>query len=79
MRRFYTHVLYGTGLAEDPEGQEFASIEDASNSARHAARIIIAKEIEAGRDPIALEFRIQNEAGDRLSTISANATISVVG
>jgi hypothetical protein len=76
MPRFYTHVLRGTDYANDVEGQEFASTEEARESARRGARITVAYEIKAGRDPVELEYHIHDEAGTKLATFRVSATVT---
>jgi hypothetical protein len=76
MQHFYTHVLRGDDYAEDREGQEFASLEEARESARQSARMMLAHEFEAGRNPKTLEYHIHDEAGARLAVVQVHATIS---
>lgn len=76
MAIFYTHVLHGADYARDVEGQEFAGLEEARASARRAARLAVAYEIEAGRDPVNLEYHIHDETGAQLAALPVSATIS---
>jgi hypothetical protein len=76
MTLFYIHVLNGTEYARDTEGQRFANVEAAYQSARNGARSLISDEILAYRDPVKLEYRICDEAGTQLAMLAVGATVS---
>lgn len=72
---FYTHVVLGSELIRDIEGQEFENFEEAVASARRNALWIVSNEIAAGRYPVILEFRIEDEAGVQLASLPVAATV----
>jgi hypothetical protein len=51
MPRFYLHIRKGDALAEDPEGDEFASMEAARDEAIAAAREIMSEQMQRGELP----------------------------
>jgi hypothetical protein len=79
MKLFYIHVLNGTDYARDPEGQQFADIAAAYQSARNGARSLVSEEILACRDPVKLEYRICDETGTQLAVLAVGATVSGLG
>ena len=76
MQRFYTHVRTSGVCAQDPEGQQFASLDDACENARHSARIVISEEIVSGRDLVDLVYSIHDEAGVLLATMPFRGALS---
>lgn len=76
MQCFYTHVSYAKQCARDLEGEWFADLDAARESARQSARLMISQMIAAGNDAIRLEYRICDEAGSLLATVPASASIS---
>lgn len=76
MSRFYTHVLNGTGFAEDEEGQEFADLDAARCAAVQSAAGIVAEELSAGRHQVSLELYIHDERGARLATLPVTAAVT---
>lgn len=73
---FYTDVRIGTDFARAVEGQEFSDSDAALRSARDGARGTVSSEINAGRDPVSLEYFIRDEDGTQFATFSVTATVS---
>lgn len=73
---FYTDVAIGRDFARAVEGQEFTDSEAALKSARDGARQTVSSEIQAGRDPVNLEYFIRDQGGTQLATFLVTATIS---
>lgn len=58
------------------EGQEFASIAAARDSAMDAAAAMLAEEMIARRSRVVLEFRIDDAAGVRCATLPVTAVVT---
>lgn len=73
---FYTDVRTGTDFARAVEGEEFTDCDASLKSARDGARGTVSSEINAGRDPVSLEYFIRDEGETQLATFSVTATVS---
>lgn len=62
--RYYFHVRRHTELQRDPEGADFATLEDACNEAMHAAREILAERMIRGEIIDGEVFELTTENGD---------------
>ena len=49
MTRYFFHIRRGDTLIEDPEGQEFETLDDARTEATDAARDLVATAVRTGR------------------------------
>ena len=79
MPMFYTHVLHGTDIARDEEGQEFATLDEARLVGLRAAGDMVAEEVAAGHYHVDLELRIHDEANTLLITLPVSASVIGLG
>lgn len=69
MPRYFLHVWHGTGLAEDTEGQEFASLNQARGEAMEAAREIMGQMHRGDRGANKSAILIAESTGRTLETV----------
>jgi hypothetical protein len=67
---YYFHVRSGSELMRDPEGQEFASLEEARAEALGSARDLLAEGAGTGVDRSAWAVLVADEAGTTLAEVS---------
>jgi len=72
---FHTHISYEGQYARDAEGEWFADLDAACESARQSARRMISQLIAAGSDAIRLEYHVHNQAGTLLATVPVSASL----
>ena len=76
MAIFFTHIMTKNGLIADPEGERFATLEDACAKVKVSARHLIADAIRNGADRVTLNFQIEDEHGGRLANLPIDAKIT---
>ncbi|RFZ83824.1 hypothetical protein D0Y60_20895 [Shinella sp. WSJ-2] len=69
MPRFYFHIRDGDVHEIDPDGLEFASLEDAVVDARKAAREMLAEKLIANEHIDGQRFEIADETGNVVETV----------
>lgn len=67
--RLYLHVRETDRFVEDPDGQDFDTIEEAREEAKAAARDLLAAKLKAGEVIDNQRFEICNEAGEVLGIV----------
>lgn len=73
--RYYFHVRRHLELLRDPEGAEFATLEDACNEALHAAREMLAERLVRGEIIDGEVFEITTESGEVVHRMAFRATM----
>jgi hypothetical protein len=66
---FFTHIRHGDSLAEDLEGQEFPTLDDAVQDAIVAVREIMSDRVGAGRQANHSTIEITDEAGRLIRSV----------
>jgi hypothetical protein len=75
MPHYFFHLNGAPDRLDDPEGQDFASLEAAQEYARKSARELLADGIVAGQDRSACTFEIKDIAGRTLAIVPVTATV----
>ncbi|MDR6821083.1 hypothetical protein J2X76_006283 [Neorhizobium sp. 2083] len=69
MPLYYFHIRENGLLREDPEGAEFATLDQATEEAMRSAREILAEKVSQGRVVDGQVFEITDEEGTVRATI----------
>ena len=77
MARFFLHMVNDTISVTDEEGQELANREAAYLAARRTIGEVMAQEVTDGRDTVHLAIMIDDEAGVRVATVKAVASVVI--
>jgi hypothetical protein len=75
MPRYFFHMKGAPDRLDDPEGQEFASLEAAQECARQSARQLAADGIRAGLDCSAYPFEIKDSDGRTVAIVPFSAAV----
>ena len=75
MPRFYFDVVDGSAVSSDPDGVEFADIEDAVAEAVRGARDLVAHGIMQNQDVSGQSFTIRDERGETVATVRFKDTL----
>ena len=75
MPRFYFDVVDGSAVSRDPDGVEFAAIEDAVAEAVRGARDLVAHGIMQNQDVSGQSFAIRDERGETVATVRFKDTL----
>jgi len=75
MPRYYFHVRKDGVLEKDPEGAEFASVDEAYHEAVKAAREIIGDKVANGEIVNGQTFEITSESGDIVGLVPYRSII----
>lgn len=76
MPRYYFHV-HNDILARDEEGREFPDLAAAREEAISGARDLIAEDIRRGKVTLSHWIEIQDDAGNRLLTVSYGEAVQI--
>jgi len=69
MPRFYFHIRDHDGLRKDPEGAEYASLEQARDEAVRSARELLGQRVARGDVVDGDAFELTNEDGTVVDTV----------
>jgi hypothetical protein len=72
--RYFFHLVGAPDYLDDPEGQEFASLDAAEDCARESAQEVVGEKIRFGEDRATCAFDIKDSGSRTLSTISFSAS-----
>lgn len=77
MRRYFFHVHNGTGLTQDQEGVELASLEAARQLALIGIRSLVGEELESGLVDLNGRLDICDHAGSVLLSLPFNDAVEL--
>ncbi len=77
MPRLHLHIHDGAGLIQDEEGREFASIDDARQSAVQSARELLSEELAQGLLKLAGWIEIADAQGRFLDRVSFRDVVRI--
>jgi hypothetical protein len=75
MPHYFFHLKGAPDRLDDPEAQEFGSLEAAQDYARQSARELLADGIAAGQDRSACTFEIRDAEGRTVAIVPVTATV----
>ena len=74
MPLYFFHLSGAPDRFDDPEGQDFASLEEAAECAYRSAREVVADAIATGLDHSACTFEIRNSDSRTLTEVTFSAS-----
>ena len=79
MRRFFFHVVDGTGTALDENGLDLGDVRAARDVAVAGARDILAAEIRDGRIDLSWRIEVADGGGEVVLSLPFSDAVSVTG